>query len=354
MKDKETILIGVMSGTSLDGLDVAACRFTGNGQNTGFEIIKAVTYPYSELWQQRLESIHNSSAEKYFAMNAMYGKYIGEKVKEFLKEDNLKPMAIASHGHTVFHQPHAGFSTQIGCGASISAETGLQTICDFRSTDVAYGGQGAPLVPIGDRVLFSKYQACLNIGGIANISFEKNGHRVAYDICVANMLLNFLASAEGHAYDDSGNIARAGVVDEELLRRVSENDYYEQGGARSLGREWFEKNMKNIYEESSLKTPDLLATATEQVARTISKEIRDNRLQNVLVSGGGAHNAYLIEKLREYSGAEIVIPDRMIIDFKEALIFAFLGYLRLNGMPNALASVTGAVKDSVGGALYLA
>ena len=215
--DKQTLVLGLMSGTSLDGLDMALCGFSKKEEGGyRFSILKAATVSYPEIWRQRLSSIKDASAEKYFAMNALYGRYTAEKVNEFLNGTGLKPELIASHGHTVFHQPHAGFSVQIGCGATIAAGTGIQTVCDFRSVDVARGGQGAPLVPVGDKLLFSEYQACLNIGGIANISFDEKGKRLAYDVCVANMLLNYLAGLDGKDYDRGGESAAKGHLNENL------------------------------------------------------------------------------------------------------------------------------------------
>jgi anhydro-N-acetylmuramic acid kinase len=345
-------VIGVMSGTSLDGLDIALCEFT-HDPSFSFRIIKATTYEYSAIWKQRLSGIKDASAEKYFTLNALFGKYIGERINEFVGTGMANARAIASHGHTVFHQPHAGFSTQIGCGATIAATTGLTTIADFRSLDVASGGQGAPLVPAGDKLLFGKYAACLNLGGIANISFEKNGQRVAYDICEANMLLNYLSELSGQSYDAGGEAARSGKVHENVLDKLQALEYYTQKGAKSMGREWFEKQVLPIIRDSSAQVNDLLATATEHIARVISNEINANKIKDVLVTGGGAFNEFLIEKLRSKTSSEIILPVNDIINFKEALIFAFLGYLRLLEKPNALGSVTGAPADTIGGAVYL-
>lgn len=338
-----------MSGTSLDGLDLALCEFSGNYE---FKMLKAKTVSYSQEWKSLLSRAQHLSAEEYFELHAKYGKFIAEEINLFLQDTPEKPAAIASHGHTVFHQPQLGFSTQIGCGATIAANTGITTVCDFRSLDVAMGGQGAPLVPVGDKLLFGHYAACLNIGGIANISFDENGKRIAYDICEANMLLNFLAEKNGKSFDENGDMARAGKIDSDLLNELNGFSFYTESGAKSLGREWFEKNIMSLIEKSNLNTNDLLATSTEHIARIIANEFEKQNIKNVLITGGGAFNTYLIEKIKSKTTTEIILPEAEIINFKEALIFAFLGYLRLIEKTNTLSSVTGAKQDSVGGAVY--
>jgi anhydro-N-acetylmuramic acid kinase len=347
------LILGVMSGTSLDGLDLALCEFSPDKDKFQFHIKAAKTFNYPEIWKQRLSSIRDASAEKYFAMNELYGRYIAEKVNSFLA-DKEKPRAVASHGHTVFHQPQAGFTAQIGCGATIAANTGLTTISDFRSLDVAHGGQGAPLVPIGDRLLFGQYQACLNLGGIANISYDnKQGERVAYDVCVTNMLLNYLAETRGEAYDAGGDMARKGKVDQAFLAKLDALAFYSQEGAKSIGREWFEKHLLPLFENSPLSLHDQLATATEHIAGVLSRTLDAHKIKNVLLTGGGAFNDFLVERVRARTGCEIILPSEEIVNFKEALIFALLGFLRLNETVNILSSVTGARTESCGGAVYL-
>jgi anhydro-N-acetylmuramic acid kinase len=346
-------VLGLMSGTSLDGLDMAICEFYQQDKSFSFKILNSKTVEYSAEWKYNLNNAINLSAAKYFELNSFYGKFIAKEVNNFLTNCQIKPQAIASHGHTVFHQPNLGFSTQIGCGATISANTGLTTICDFRSLDVANDGQGAPLVPIGDKLLFSDYDACLNIGGIANISFESTKNRLAYDICEANMLLNFLAEKIGQSYDKDGQLARVGNVNHELLKKLNNQDYYTETGAKSLGREWFETTNLILIQNTDLSINDLLATASEHVAQIIANEINRHGLKKVLVTGGGAFNTFLMELIKAKTISEIIIPDSSIINFKEALIFAFLGYLRLNHITNTLCSVTGAKTNSIGGAVYL-
>lgn len=348
----KSLVLGIMSGTSLDGLDLAVCEFSKQSDQYTFKILAAETIRYTTEWKKSLTEAKNLKAEEYFKLNAKYGQFIGEQVKDFIKKTHLHPTAIASHGHTIFHQPHLGFSTQLGCGAQIAAVSGLTTVCDFRSLDIAMGGQGAPLVPIGDALLFGQHSACLNLGGIANISFEHEGKRIAYDICEANMLLNYLAEKENQDYDKGGEIARSGKVDETLLHQLNHLDYYSQQGAKSLGREWFEKQIIPLVDAGKLSVKDVMATSVEHIATIVSRELNLKKLETCLLSGGGTWNSFLIDKIRSKTTSQLIIPEHHIVEFKEALIFAFLGYLRLQHQINTLASVSGATSNSIGGAVY--
>jgi len=344
-------ILGLMSGTSLDGLDLAICRFYEEHKSVRYEIVRSKTIAYSNDWKEKLSGAMEGSGRDFQLLNAAYGTFLGEQAKQFIEETGQKVDLIASHGHTVFHQPLQNYTTQIGSGAHIAAVSGCDTVCDFRSTDVALGGNGAPLVPIGDEFLFSEFDGCLNIGGIANISFNHSGKRLAYDICIANMGLNYLTQKISLSYDDEGRVARSGKIDETLLKKLSAFSYFSQEGAKSIGREWFETEFRPLL-DSHLQVNDLLATFTEHIAEKIGRDIKVRRLKRVLVTGGGALNKFLIERLIFYSGAEIVIPSKQIIEFKEALIFAFLGYLRAKDRINVLSSVTGSRSDSVSGAIY--
>lgn len=356
--EKEThIGIGIMSGTSLDGLDLALCEFTGTaGGRWQYRIIKARTVPYDEAWRSALSEAHQGDALGYFMLHSRFGAFIARQALELAEASVEKPSFIASHGHTVFHRPELGFSTQVGCGATIAAHTRLTTVCDFRSLDTANGGQGAPLVPVGDKLLFPQYTACLNIGGIANISFDNsNARRLAFDICLANMALNHLSGLLGKAYDDGGQLAANGRVCQPLLDTL--NALNRQQERRSLAREFFEKDILPLcsqYRQAphSLSINDLLATFTEHTAMQVAAVLNQYQLKNVLVTGGGAYNSHLIERLKNYYKGDIVSPDDHTIQFKEALIFAFLGLLRLQAQTNTLSTVTGAASDSCGGAVY--
>jgi anhydro-N-acetylmuramic acid kinase len=347
--DKSMKVIGIMSGTSLDGLDLALCSFKTENAITTFNLIAAETFLYDPLWKERLENAFEASAGQYFELHSLYGEFIAEKVKLFLKKHGETADFIASHGHTIFHRPQLGFSTQIGCGATMAANTGINAICDFRSLDVALKGQGAPLVPIGDRDLFSEYECCLNVGGIANISFTKNGKTDAFDICIANMALNYLTETIDKAFDDGGTMAAAGICDPNLLQQLLNL----KSNHRSLGREWFEINFLPILNNSLIAFNNKLATCVEYIATHICQTLKENNLNSVLITGGGAYNTFFIERLKANYTGSIHIPSDDIIQFKEAIIFAYLGYLRANENINTLSSVTKASRDSIGGCVYL-
>lgn len=342
-----------MSGTSLDGLDLALCEFVREGSTYAFRIHKAQTQPYSQDWKLRLKNAPGLSAEAYFALHAAYGRFMANEVQIFLKDVSQPPELLSSHGHTVFHQPQKGFSTQLGCGATLAALTGITTVCDFRSGDIALGGQGAPLVPIGDQLLFPKYQACVNIGGIANISFDNaKGLRQAFDICEANLLLNYLSELSGKPYDENGSMARSGELDPTLLSQLNALEFYKMQGAKSLGREWFEARVLPLINSNMARGADKLCTALEHIAMQIAETINQHAIKNVLFTGGGAFNGYLMERIQHHTSARCEIGDANMVSFKEALIFAFLGYLRWCGKTNALASVTAASRNSITGAVY--
>lgn len=341
-----------MSGTSLDGLDIAYCEFSDEKH---FQLIAAETYNYPLSWQERLASLHRASAEEYVKADAELGRFFGECVLHFRDKYPGRVDCIASHGHTIFHQPEHGFTAQIGDGNVIHAVTGLPVVCDFRRLDVALGGQGAPLVPIGDRLLFSEYDCCINLGGIANISYETDGQRIAYDISPCNMALNHLAGMTGVTYDAGGGMARKGELITALLARLETLEYYHVPAPKTLGKEWFEKQFLPYLEPfKSQPVENLMRTVSEHIALRLADAIAQSGADThrVLVTGGGANNQFLLELLKEKIGTiEIVSIDQRIIDFKEAVIFALLAYLRLNKMNNTLASVTGASRDSSGGVI---
>jgi anhydro-N-acetylmuramic acid kinase len=341
-----------MSGTSLDGLDIALCEIEESDKGYSYKILKADTIPYSAEQKNKLRSLPYLNVENYFKLHHQFGKFIGKAITQFIQENNIKPTAVSSHGHTVFHQPAKGFTTQIGCGATIAATTGLTTVCDLRSLDVALSGQGAPLVPIGDKLLFGEYKSCLNIGGIANISFDKNGSRTAFDICVANMALNHYAALAGSDYDRNGDWAKSGIFNQKLFDQLNALDFYKVKKAKSIGREWFEDEFLFLVEKSKLQVNDALNTLSNHIAFQIATVLNDNKLEDVFITGGGAHNKFLIECIQKYYKGKVIIPDATIVNYKEALIFAFLGYLRLSEKINTLSSVTGAKQNSVGGAVY--
>lgn len=339
-------ILGLMSGTSLDGIDLALCDI----DEQGYGVVAAETTPYPDEWRQRLSTLEHATAYEYALANVELGHYMGKAIASFFKRNSLKADAVASHGHTIFHQPHLGLTTQIGDGDAIAAETGLPVVSNFRTLDVALGGQGAPLVPIGDELLFGQYDACLNLGGIANISYRDGGRRIAYDICPCNMALNALAGRLGLDYDPDGSNARGGHLCDALLFRLNALPYYGQQPPKSLGKEWYVGEFRPIIEASDMPVADLLCTVTHHIAGQIARVLQRQGIGTLLVTGGGAFNSYLIDCLREMAPqTQITVPDAMTVNYKEAVIFALLGYLRLTGKVNTLASVTGAKCDSVGG-----
>ena len=343
-----TIAIGLMSGTSLDGLDICLAEFEKTENRWRFRIVEAQTIPYSEKWESNLKNSIHLSAEDLLELNSDYGFYLGEKVNDFIQNKKISGIdLISSHGHTVFHQPQRKFTQQIGDGRALKLQTSIPVIYDFRTQDVLMGGNGAPLVPIGDELLFSDYDACLNLGGFSNISFKKSNKRIAFDICPVNIVLNKISQDLGKKFDENGDLARRGNIDSNLLEKLNNQDFYQQQHPKSLGIEFCNENIFPLLENADSLTA--LATFTEHSAVQISKIFNDNQLKKVLSTGGGTYNTFLIEKIKSKTSAEIIIPEKTIIDFKEALIFAFMGVLRMNNEINVLSSATGSSNDHSSG-----
>lgn len=341
--------IGLMSGTSLDGVDVALCRFFGNPIN--YEIINAHTFPYPCGIRTKIEDAVNLNGSDLNKLHIELGQLFGELVTNFIVSYSIKIVDfIASHGHTVFHEPEKQITLQIGHPAYIAIKSGIQTIADFRSADVFLGGQGAPLVPIGDRNLFSDYSNRLNLGGFANVSFEEGDNSIAFDICPANIPLNILADKMGYSYDEEGLLAASGKINQALLEELNALKYYQDKPPKSLGREWFNHQFWTLIKKSRSSNIDKLRTITEHIAQQCSNSFIKG---NVLVTGGGAHNTFLIDRIKDLSTNQIEIPNKTLVDYKEALIFSYLGYLRINQNHNTLSSVTGANKQHSSGGIYL-
>ncbi len=341
--------LGLMSGTSLDGLDIADCSFTSKTEGWNFQINRAKTYEYSEEWKVKLSGAQNLDAYSFALLHKEYGEYMGEKVLDFLGGQTAEIDLLASHGHTVFHQPDKKLTWQIGDPNSIYAETGIKTISDFRSLDVALGGQGAPLVPAGDRLLFTDYDFCLNLGGFSNITYSTHGKTYAFDASPANLGLNYLMNKMGKEFDRNGETGRNGSINQDLLQKLNLLPYYQLAPPKSLGREWMESEFIPILEQSYVSDIDKLRTVYEHIAVQIAKTIAAEKKGKLLATGGGAHNSFLIERIQSGTQHQVIVPDKKIIDFKEALIFALLGVLRLKNENNCLSSVTGASKDNSGG-----
>jgi anhydro-N-acetylmuramic acid kinase len=344
--------LGMMSGTSLDGLDLAIVEFEQQASKWKFNMLKATTIAYSPELKQQLDTAQQWNAEEFLKLHDHYGRFLGEEARKFIASSTNKVDVIASHGHTVFHQPENHFTFQIGNAAHIAAITGITTVADFRTLDVALGGQGAPLVPIGDRLLFAEYGICLNLGGFANLSVEENGQRMAYDISAFNYVLNYLSKQKGFDFDRDGNMGREGHADQNLVTLLDKLPFYKHTPPKSLAREWVEKEIYPLLKRFPLSVEDLLSSYYEHISSQIAKEIDALNKSSVLITGGGAYNSYFIDLLKAKSKTTVYIPGKQVIDFKEAIIFAFLGVLRLSEQINTLKSATGATKDSIGGAVF--
>lgn len=351
-------VIGIMSGSSMDGVDLAFCELAEHNGSWTYAIHAAETVPYEMKWRNRLSQLYKQTAMIYAKTDAYYGRYLGDLVNAFINKHRIHADFIASHGHTVFHSPSEGYTSQIGHGAFIHAATGLPVVSDFRTTDIAMGGQGAPLVPIGDKYLFGEYGFCLNLGGFANITANSNGTMHAFDIAPCNVVLNRTARLLELQYDEDGNEAAKGILQPDLLNDLNAIEFYSQPWPKSLNREWINKVFWPVAKNYRIAPQDKLATLCEHIAMQIAESIRvikqhyEVNNQKLLVTGGGAFNKFLVGRLREHCALDTEVPDETTVNFKEALIFAFLGALRLQQKNNCLSSVTGAEEDNAGGAMY--
>ena len=353
MFNKTYKVIGVMSGTSLDGIDLAAVEFTILDQKWSFKILEKETISYTENWVNQLKEAVTFSEEKLTQMNENYTILLGGIIKDFINKFHLEDIdAVCSHGHTILHQPQNGFTLQIGNLPTIAKIVGTKVVCNFRVQDVQLGGQGAPLVPIGDRILFSEYDYCLNLGGFSNISFEENNNRIAFDISPVNTVLNFYANKLGLDYDDKGEISRFGKLNSDLLNELNELEYYSKPFPKSLGFEFVKEIVLPLIENYPIAIEDKMHTFTEHIALQTAK-VLPSKNGKLLVTGGGAYNTFLMERMQFHlPSLKIIIPDAEILEFKEALIFALLGVLKLRDEINVLGSVTGAKKNHSSGLIF--
>jgi anhydro-N-acetylmuramic acid kinase len=360
--------IGLMSGSSLDGLDIAYVQLQETGGKWTYEILHADCRPYSTAWMEKLSNAVHLPALDYQLLHTAYGHYTGELVNKFIDDYNLHHQVhlVASHGHTTFHLPAQKLTAQLGDGAAIAAVTGLPVVSDLRALDIAFGGQGAPIVPIGEKLLLQEYDWFLNLGGIANLSFNGPGKYLAFDVCAANRVLNLLAQKAGKEYDDEGRMAAAGMVNDALLEQLNKLDYYRQSFPKSLANDFGTGIVYPLVQQYSLSVPDALRTYVEHIAVQIAdaaggllsnadgRPKKDN--QQLLVTGGGALNTFMIERISDQlkiHSIETVVPDKQLINYKEALVMALIGVLRWREEYNVLCSVTGAARNSINGALWL-
>lgn len=352
MKIKTYTVLGVMSGTSLDGVDLAVVKFTKE-EEWSFIITDAGTIPYPAFWKHKLATAIDLSEHDLEMLNEDYTTYLGRVILNFIRDNHITELdAVCSHGHTIKHEPENSYTLQIGNLEKLAQLLEQTVVCDFRVQDVRFGGQGAPLVPIGDRLLFPNYQYCLNLGGFANISTEKDNRRIAYDICPVNTVLNFYAEKLGMEYDKDGEIAASGSVIPEMLQELENLKFYKKEPPKSLGIEWVNAEVFPVLSKYQDNIPSVLRTFVEHIAIQLSENLADDPSSEVLVTGGGCFNSFLMDQLQKKTKCRITIPSAEIINYKEALIFAFLGVLKLRGEVNVLSSVTGAKKDHSSGVIY--
>ncbi|MES2616329.1 MAG: anhydro-N-acetylmuramic acid kinase [Bacteroidota bacterium] len=350
-------VLGIMSGSSMDGIDIALCTITSDEGNYSYSIDVSHTYSYDDKWRVRLSQLRKADALSYAKTDVFYGHYLGQLVNDFVEKYQVKADLVASHGHTVFHYPDEMITRQVGDGASLSAICGLPVVSDFRSMDVAKGGEGAPLVAIGDELLFGEYDYCLNIGGFANISGMVGGYRVAFDVSPANILLNRVARDLNLAYDHNGEIAAKGSIHYPLLAQLNDIDFYKLPFPKSLNRDWINEELWHLVKEGERLSPeDKMKTFVDHISTQIGKSIdyissHQTTGKKVLVTGGGAFNATLMDYIRTHSDADFQIPDPQLVKYKEALIFALMGVLRVENNTNIKKTYTGAKSDSVSGSL---
>ncbi len=343
--------LGLMSGTSLDGLDIAHVHFNRNSNDVwSFKIINGETVPYPNEWKLKLQEAYIKGANEVFQLHTDYGHYLGEAVSEFLKKHKIEKLdLISSHGHTLFHQPAKGYTVQIGDARAIQKLNPFPVVYDFRSQDVLLGGQGAPLVPIGDELLFSSYNACLNLGGFSNISFRWENNRIAFDISPVGTVLNHYAQKLRFAYDAEGKIAKEAGFSQEKLDQLNQLEFYFAQGPKSLGIEFVHDKVYPLLDPLSPR--EAIGVFTEHTAFQIAQILNKYKLDSVLVTGGGAFNSYLLKRIEHHCSSKLILPEREVIELKEALIFAFMGVLRIRKQNNVLSSVTGAEKDHCSGLL---
>lgn len=345
--------LGAMSGTSLDGIDIVWLQFEQKNRKWQFKIHVAETIAYTDYWMQKLQNIASKTTDEVGNIDLAYTDFLNQTFKNFIHKHNIGALDfIASHGHTVWHQPELKYTLQIGNLPTIAKGLPCPVICDFRKADVQLGGQGAPLVPIGDQLLFSEYTYCLNLGGFSNISYQDNELRKAFDICAVNTVLNLLSKPLGYDFDKDGIFSKKGVFKEDLYHKLNAIPFYNQKPPKSLGVEWLENEVLPIIDSFDYSNEDKMYTYIHHVSEQIKKALPEKK-GTILITGGGAHHPLIHELLvNKLENMQVIKPDNETVNFKEAIIFAFLGLLRLTNQHNVLASVTGAPFDHCSGEIY--
>mgnify|MGYP005620752483 FL=1 len=352
MYNNSIYVIGLMSGTSLDGLDICFVSFKKSNYSK-YNIINSKTYSYNEKWIEKLKKSIFLNKQELKKIDIEYGTLISNYLKEFISEFSIDKIdLISSHGHTVFHEPNKGKTLQIGDGKTINKIVKTDVVCDFRTQDVEYKGQGAPLVPIGDLDLFSNYKFCLNLGGFSNVSIKDNNKIKAFDICPVNTVLNHYSKKMGYTFDQDGVLSKKGTVNLDLLNQLNQMSFYNKLGPKSLGIEFVKSKVIPLIDSHILNPKDILRTYIEHISDQISKSIGSYFNDRILVSGGGTYNNTLIDSIKTKVKSKVIVPDSQIIDYKEALIFAYMGLLKSKEKINCLKSVTGAIKDHSSGKIF--
>jgi anhydro-N-acetylmuramic acid kinase len=348
MYDATLNILGLMSGTSLDGMDAALVRFSEeNGLQ--WQLLEHFEFEYPNELKNLVNNCFKDASLKS-EVDQAFADWTISCIEQIKERTAHEIHVVGSHGQTIFHEPQNKYTFQAGCLADIALATGIPCITDFRMQDVLLGGQGAPLVPMGDHLLFGEYEAALNLGGFANVSIGnpllQDGVLHAFDICPANYVLNAFARELGKEYDAGGAHASRGSINQWVLEELNSLPYFDKKPPKSLGAEWVESQVFDKIDY--LQPSDALATYCEHIALQISKVLAGKR---VLVTGGGAWNDYLLGRIKAY-GVDLERPEKEVVDFKEAIIFALLAYLRFTGKDNVLGATTGSGKNHSSGKVF--
>ncbi|MGB0167057.1 MAG: anhydro-N-acetylmuramic acid kinase [Luteibaculum sp.] len=342
--------LGIMSGSSLDGLDLALSEYTLNQEKWSFKILHRDSIELPDNLKELLKTSTSLSGEDLVLLDITYGKWIASQLGDFLA-DYPKPDVVGLHGHTVFHKPDLGYSLQIGSADHVAASVSCPVVSNFRQKNIALGGQGAPLVPIGDFHLFNDFDACVNLGGICNTTLLNRQDLLAWDISACNQVFNFLAHEMGQAFDKDGVIALSGSLDEDLLQALNRLSYYDLKAPKSIGNHWVKENFIPLVQRAKSSVPDKMHTVQRHLVDRICTELKSYGVKKALLTGGGAHNANFVQRLRDQGDIEFIVPEKQIVDFKEAIIFGFLALLRILCKENILSSYTNSKFNLSGGSI---